>query len=212
MDRRAFLTLAAAAAGLAQSSSAQAAGSPTPADLLGANGEGYFIAWLNSFYPKAQAAGLPRSLVDHELSGLSADPRVAALDTRQPEVAKPVSDYINGVISNERIAVGRAKRTNITEFGAIEQTYGAPTRNPQIAKSWRPDFPAPSQGGMDVIRCLATLAALGRRRDWAESELIAALRMIEAGDATRYRLRGSWAGCAMGPDPAPADPLISLAP
>ncbi len=191
MDRRAFLALA--AAGLAQSANAQA---PAPADLLGATGETYFLTWLNSFYPKAQAAGLPRSLVDHELSGLSADPRVAALDTRQPEFAKPVSDYIHGVISNERVAVGRAKRTNITEFGAIEQSYGVPREILIAIWAMETDFGV-LQGGMDVIRCLATLAALGRRRDWAESELIAALRMIATGDVTRYRLRGSWAG-AMG--------------
>jgi lytic murein transglycosylase len=52
------------------------------------------------------------------------------------------------------------------------------------------------QGDMDVIRSLATLA-LGRRRAWAEEELIAALRLIAAGDVSRARLRGSWAG-AMG--------------
>jgi membrane-bound lytic murein transglycosylase B len=52
-------------------------------------------------------------------------------------------------------------------------------------------------GGMDIIRCLATLAALGRRRAWAESELMAALKILADGDAPRERLKGSWAG-AMG--------------
>ena len=52
------------------------------------------------------------------------------------------------------------------------------------------------QGDMDVIRSLATLAQ-GRRRDWAETQLIAALRMIANGDVLRGQLRGSWAG-AMG--------------
>jgi membrane-bound lytic murein transglycosylase B len=50
---------------------------------------------------------------------------------------------------------------------------------------------------MDVVRSLATLAALGRRRPWAEGELMACLKIIAAGDAPRDRLRGSWAG-AMG--------------
>jgi membrane-bound lytic murein transglycosylase B len=38
---------------------------------------------------------------------------------------------------------------------------------------------------------------LGRRRDWAEGELISALRIIQSGEASRAQLKGSWAG-AMG--------------
>src|SRR5207253_1697032 len=53
------------------------------------------------------------------------------------------------------------------------------------------------QGDLDVIRCLATLAALGRRRQWAEEQILACLRIIASGDAARRQLRGSWAG-AMG--------------
>jgi membrane-bound lytic murein transglycosylase B len=53
------------------------------------------------------------------------------------------------------------------------------------------------QGDFDVIRSMASLAAQGRRRDWAEGELIAALRIIATGQATREQLKGSWAG-AMG--------------
>jgi lytic murein transglycosylase len=53
------------------------------------------------------------------------------------------------------------------------------------------------QGDYDTVRSLATLAAQGRRRAWAEGELIATLRIIQSGEWPRSRLRGSWAG-AMG--------------
>jgi membrane-bound lytic murein transglycosylase B len=53
------------------------------------------------------------------------------------------------------------------------------------------------KGDQDVIRSLATLAAQGRRRAWAETQLISAARIIMAGEASRSQLRGSWAG-AMG--------------
>src|SRR6185437_13749761 len=53
------------------------------------------------------------------------------------------------------------------------------------------------QGDFDVIRSMASLAAQGRRREWAEGELIAALRIIASGEAGRAQLKGSWAG-AMG--------------
>ena len=52
-------------------------------------------------------------------------------------------------------------------------------------------------GDYDVVRSLATLAAAGRRRSWAETELWAALRILASGEVPRSKLRGSWAG-AMG--------------
>lgn len=52
-------------------------------------------------------------------------------------------------------------------------------------------------GDFDVLRSLATLAAAGRRRDWAEGQILALLRIIATGEASRAQLKGSWAG-AMG--------------
>jgi len=208
MDRRFFLALA--AAGLAVPAWAQTTrgptqisptpisptpGAPTPSDLLGVSGEPYFIDWLNAFYARALAAGLDRTVLDRELSGLMPDPRVAEFDTRQPEFSRPVSDYVNGAISPERIATGKAKRA-LPAFEAIERTYGVPRDILIGVWAMESGFGA-IQGDMDVVRSLATLAALGRRRGWAEGELIAALRILAAGDVTRARLKGSWAG-AMG--------------
>ena len=61
MDRRMFLALA--LAGSASTTLALAQSAPMPADLLGASGEAYFIDWLNGFYPRALAAGVPRALL-----------------------------------------------------------------------------------------------------------------------------------------------------
>ncbi len=48
-----------------------------------------------------------------------------------------------------------------------------------------------------MVESLATLAYEGRRRDFAEEQLIAALRILQAGDVDPVHMRGSWAG-AMG--------------
>jgi membrane-bound lytic murein transglycosylase B len=192
MDRRLFLTLA--LAGLTPTLGA--ADTPTPADLLGATGEAYFITWLNDFYARSLAAGFSRPLLDRELSGLSPDPRVAAQDAQQPEFARPVSDYIRNAISESRVAAGRAKRESITQFASIEQAYGVPRDILIAVWAMESDFGA-LQGNFDIVRSLATLAAAGRRRPWAEGELLAALRILAAGKVTRAKLKGSWAG-AMG--------------
>ena len=191
MDRRFFLAVA-----LASCSGAANAQTPRPSDLLGAASEPYFITWLNEFYAKALAGGLQRAVIDRELSGLSPDPRVAALDARQPEFARPVSDYIRGAVTDDRIVLGRSKARVIAAFDAIERTYGVPRDILIGVWAMESGFGA-LQGDFDVIRSLATLAALGRRRPWAESELFSALRILASGDASRGRLRGSWAG-AMG--------------
>src|SRR4051812_42186259 len=115
MRRRVFISLALSSAALPA-----AAAGPTPAQLLGVNAEPYFVDWLNDFYPRALAAGTPKAVLDRELSGLSADPRANASDARQPEFARPVSDYINGVMSAGRISLGIAKRSAIPQFPAIE--------------------------------------------------------------------------------------------
>jgi membrane-bound lytic murein transglycosylase B len=169
---------------------------PKPSDLLGASGDGYFIDWLNEFYAHALLSGVDRSLLDQALSGLSPDPRVMAHDTAQPEFARPVSDYVRASVTPARVAQGRTLRDSIPQFETIEQTYGCP-RDVLIGVWAMESNFGHTQGDMDVVRSLATLAALGRRRPWAEGELLAALQILGSGKAPGPHLRGSWAG-AMG--------------
>jgi lytic murein transglycosylase len=204
MDRRVFLALVAAgfgASAIAQVSTVAPpdlapSGSPSAADLLGVTGEGYFIDWLNGFYAQALAAGIDRGVLDTAFSGLSPDPWVLALDTRQPEFARPVSDYVRAAMAPERIATGRQQMQAIPQLQTIEAVWGVPREILIAIWAMESGFGAHT-GGMDVIRSLASLAALGRRRPWAEGELLACLKIIATGDAPRERLRGSWAG-AMG--------------
>jgi lytic murein transglycosylase len=53
------------------------------------------------------------------------------------------------------------------------------------------------RGSSDLISAMATLAFEGRRRDFFEAELIAALRILQSGDVSPRQMVGSWAG-AMG--------------
>jgi lytic murein transglycosylase len=194
MRRRAFLVLA--AAGLAGTVAAQPETGPRPSDLLGVSGEPWFVDWVNEFYARALAAGIPRSVLDRALSGLSPDPRVLVLDGRQPEFAKPVSDYIKTTVNPERIAIGHGKLHAVPEFDTMEQTWGVPREILIAIWAMETRFGA-QMGDMDIIRSLATLTANPRRRAWAEQELMAALTIMAKGEASRERLRGSWAG-AMG--------------
>jgi len=172
---------------------------PSPAPSVTpptASGDMIFDAWAADFQGRALAAGIRPDVLQREMAGLTPDPRVAALDSRQPEFSRPVSAYLKGVVTADRAAVGQRRRADVTEFPAIEERYGVPREILIGIWALESSFGA-IQGDMDVIRSVATLAAQGRRRAWAEGELIAALKIIQSGEHPRSRLKGSWAG-AMG--------------
>jgi lytic murein transglycosylase len=100
------------------------------------------------------------------------------------------------VVSDARIVQGRQFRDSLPYLSEVEQRYGAPREIVLAIWAMESAF-GKIQGDQDVIRSLASLAADGRRRGWAEGELIAALKIVGSGEAPRSRLKGSWAG-AMG--------------
>jgi membrane-bound lytic murein transglycosylase B len=171
-----------------------APGSPVTPPAV--SGDMVFDAWASAFYPKALKAGIRRDVLDREMAGLTPDPRVAQRDSRQPEFSQPISVYINGAVTSGPIVKGEHERADVPQLPDIEQTYGVP-REILIAVWSRESAFGAIQGDFDVIRSMASLAAQGRRRDWAEGELISALKIIQSGEASREQLKGSWAG-AMG--------------
>ena len=161
-----------------------------------ASGDMIFDAWASEFQGRALAAGIDSGILSREMADLKPDPGVAGADSRQPEFSKPISDYLKGVVTADRLAIGSRRRADLAAFPAIESRFGVP--RDILLGVWALESGFGSiQGDRDAMRSLATLAAQGRRRAWAEGELIAILRIIESGEHPRSRLRGSWAG-AMG--------------
>jgi lytic murein transglycosylase len=194
MDRRAFLILS--VAGLLQPDAA--ASPPGSPDTPGGPDPqtAAFQAWLRDFTIRAIADGWPADLVTEQLAGLTVNPKVVELDTKQPEFVKSTGDYVRQSVTEDRILTGRRKRAEVTQFPDIEARYGVPSEILTAIWSQESAFGA-IQGDLDVIRSLASLAFDGRRRDWAETQILSAFRMIQEGDATRSQMKGSWAG-AMG--------------
>jgi lytic murein transglycosylase len=168
----------------------------TPVRPPTVSGDQVFDAWAADFYPRAVAAGVRPQVLEREFAGLTPDPRVASLDSRQPEFSKPISDYIQGVVTPSRDAIGARRSTQVPQLDFIELSYGVPREILMGVWAMESGFGA-IQGDFDVVRSMATLAAQGRRRAFAEHELIAALKIIQSGEFGRQQLHGSWAG-AMG--------------
>ncbi|MEM8699657.1 MAG: lytic murein transglycosylase [Pseudomonadota bacterium] len=156
-----------------------------------------FEAWKTAFKPKAVNAGVPGATVDRALAGINVNDRVLELDRFQPEFSRPIWEYLDSAVSDARIANGRrnaAAQAGILE--AVEARYGVDKE--VVVAIWGLESAyGANMGDFSVIRSMATLAYDGRRRDFAEAQLIAALKIIASGDVSEGRMIGSWAG-AMG--------------
>jgi membrane-bound lytic murein transglycosylase B len=156
-----------------------------------------FDAWLDAYADRARAAGIAPQVVDRALSGAGFLPDVIARDRRQTEFTRTLEDYLNIAASAERIAAGRAalSRHGAT-LRAIEARYGVPAE--VLTAIWGLESRyGTEKGDIPAVSALATLAFDGRRGAFFESQLTAALRILERGDTNYANLRGSWAG-AMG--------------
>lgn len=180
-----------------------AAGFLTPTPLLAqraapAQADPAFARFVAELRPEATARGIAPATFDAAFAGIaSPDPDVLARTKRQSEFARPVWDYLVGAVSAGRIARGRARGAAFaTTLSAIEARYGVP--GPVVLAFWgvESDFGA-SGGSVPTIRALATLAQARHRGDLFRNELLAALAILERGDITPERMKGSWAG-AMG--------------
>lgn len=136
--------------------------------------------------------------IDRFLAGFVIDPEIAAQIANQPEFVKTAGEYVEAVVSEVRLANGRAKLAEYDEvLRAIERRYGV-DRHILVAIWGIESAYGSSMGDKPVLRSLATLALTDTRRPafW-RGELIAAMAILERGDITVERMAGSWAG-AMG--------------
>lgn len=155
-----------------------------------------FADWREAFVAKAVARGFDRAFVENLLADVQPKESVVKADTGQPEFSKPISSYVKNAVSAARIQMGRERVNANPDIAAIEARYGVPREVLGGVWGMESDY-GRVQGDIDVVTAFATLAYDGRRRDWAETQLLSVLSIIKSGKATRQELKGSWAG-AMG--------------
>nr|WP_086928694.1 lytic murein transglycosylase [Acidovorax carolinensis] len=171
---------------------ATAGGTSTDADHAAG-----FAAWRAAFAAQALAGGIRPDTVRDVLGNAQWQPRVVELDRAQPEFTRTPWAYLDSAVSAQRIAQGQATLAeHQATLDAAAARYGVPAT--VITAIWGIESNYGSNfGSLRTVDALATLAYDGRRRAWAQSELLAALRIIDAGDIAADRMIGSWAG-AMG--------------
>lgn len=156
-----------------------------------------FADWLTAFRGDALKAGITEKTFDRAMAGVTPDPDVVAADQNQPEFVKPVWEYLNGALSDKRVARGKTLLVEHRKLlDRLEKAYGVDRHIVVAIWGLESNF-GDYMGSQKVVRSLATLAFEGRRPDFGRTQLIAALKIIQAGDVGPDGLLGSWAG-AMG--------------
>jgi lytic murein transglycosylase len=156
-----------------------------------------FDAWVEGFRPRALSRGISAATFDAAFRGAGYIPLVVERDRNQTEFSRSTEDYLSIAASEERIAKGRAAQARAgAALAAIEARYGVERQ--VVAAVWGLEsLYGERRGDIPVVSALATLAYDGRRGAFMEGQLVAALKILQAGDTTSSRMTGSWAG-AMG--------------
>ncbi|WP_432449658.1 lytic murein transglycosylase [Aliiroseovarius marinus] len=156
-----------------------------------------FDAWVDGAKARARARGISAGTVDRAFRGVGYLPGVVERDRNQTEFVRSFEDYIAIAASDERISTGRAMlRKHARTLGQLEAKYGV--EKEVIVAVWGLESRyGTRRGDVPVVSALSTLAYDGRRGKFFESQLMAALKILERGDTTPAKMTGSWAG-AMG--------------
>lgn len=153
--------------------------------------------WLTGFRAEALEAGISAATFNKAFQGITLDQKVLELNAKQPEFVRPIWGYLESALSEKRIADGLAQlQLKATLFDKLESAYGVDKH--VLAAIWGLETHYGTyMGDRSVVRSLTTLGFEGRRADFGRTQLLAALKILQAGDITPEAMTGSWAG-AMG--------------
>jgi membrane-bound lytic murein transglycosylase B len=157
-----------------------------------------FSNCIAGLWPDAARRGITRANFERLTTGLRPDLSIMDKLDAQPEFTKAPWDYLDLLVSDDRIARGRELLAQYAPtFAAVERAYGVDRYI--VAAIWGVESNYGTLGGdRPVLRSTATLACVGRRRDYFREEFLSTLEILQRGDIAPDRLIGSWAG-AFGP-------------
>lgn len=160
--------------------------------------------FLQQLWPAARDAGVSREIFDSAVAGLTPEPGLLQRPGAQAEFTISIPSYIAGAVTPARVARGRSLSGELSgPLAKIEERSGVPSQIALAILGMESNFGS-ATGGADTLRVLATLAYAGHRGTIFADEFVAALVMLQKGDVTRARLRGSWAGAIGQPQFLPS--------
>jgi lytic murein transglycosylase len=157
-----------------------------------------FHQCLNRLWPLAAKRHVSRATYVAATRDLTPDLRIMDLMDNQPEFTKSFWDYLDILVTDERIDQGRALLAKYGKtFDAVEKAYGVDRYT--LAAIWGVETKYGAVAGeRPVVRSTATLSCIGRRQKFFRNEFLDALEILQHNDVPQEKLVGSWAG-AFGP-------------
>jgi len=156
-----------------------------------------FAAFVQELWPDAQAKGVTRATFDLAMRGVTPDARVIAATKRQPEYGKPFGDYVNGMVSADRLTRGKQKIKQWSAlFDKVERGFAVDRFVLTALWGIESDYGA-EKDRWDVFRSLATLGYARYRHPYFRNELIVTMKIMQDDRLPREKMVSSWAG-AMG--------------
>jgi len=153
-----------------------------------------FGACLDQLREEAAAHGVAARTFERAFKGVTPDASVLEAMQAQPEFETPVWEYLARLVDDKRIAEGRSRLAAWEPMLArAEGKFGVDRYTLVAVWGVESDY-GRIMGQRPLVRSLATAACFGDRQRYFRSELVEALRIVQAGDIKAEALRGSWAG------------------
>ncbi len=153
-----------------------------------------FQQCLASLWPQVAKRGVSRTTFESVTRGLEPDLSIMEKLDRQPEFSKPIWEYLETLVSEKRIALGREMvARHAATLDRVERQSGVDRYI--VAAIWgvESNF-GTAMGDRSVLRSTATLSCVGRRQDYFRDEFVNALEIVHRGDIAAAEFTGSWAG------------------
>jgi lytic murein transglycosylase len=157
---------------------------------------GDFNTFLAAMARDAAAQGISQDVINAGLSGVTLDQEVLNFDRRQRGTfRKTFEEYAATRVTAPRIKRAKSMMQKHAQLLArIERQFGVPKELLVAVWTLETDNGTGDMGKRPVIRTLATLAWDCRRTELFQTELIAALKIVQRGDLPQRDLVGAFAG------------------
>ena len=158
-----------------------------------------YLCWLDELKQEMLNKGISQKTIDtvYAHDYYHPAPEVVKKDRKQLEFALTSTDYINRIVTKQRVTTARQHYQELKPlFLQIEQKYGVPGQ--YLAAFWGVETNFGSNfGGYNVISALTNLSYDTRRPKFFRNQLYEALKIIDDWNVDYTKMQGSWAG-AMG--------------
>jgi len=158
---------------------------------------GDFNTFLSAMGREAAAAGISRDVISSAFAGVTQDQAVLSFDRRQRGMfhSKSFEEYASTRVIPARIKRAKGLMQKHAQLLArIQQQFGVPKELIMAIWTLETDNGTGDMGKLPVVRTLATLAHDCRRSELFQTELIAALKILQRGDLPLRDLIGAYAG------------------